>query len=148
MSADQLEQFLKQQIPISAAFAVKVLRAEESVVEIEAPLGPNHNHLGTAFGGSLSAILILTGYAWLYHILAKRGHSCHVILKNCHTDYLRPVAQDLRAICSAPPKADYDHFTTAFEKKGRARIQLESRIVLVSGETACKATAEFVAQKS
>ena len=148
MSAQQLETFLKQQIPITQSFGIKVTRVEEAIVEIHAPLAANRNHLGTAFGGSLSAVLILTGYAWLYHILAKRGHSCHVIIKNCQTSYLKPVTGDLRALCEAPPVTDYEHFAAVFAKKGRAKITLESRIVLPNGATACSAVAEFVAVKS
>lgn len=145
MTAAELEAFLYKQIPISRAFGARVVRADRSTVEVTAPLSTNINHLGTAFGGSLNAILVLAGYTWLFQALEGIDPNSHVILKTGHTEYLRPVKEDIRAICSAPESDELDRFLRAFRKKGKSRIVLKAVVLTNEGE-ACRFTGEFVAQ--
>lgn len=144
--ASELEAFLYTQIPLSKALGVHVLRIDETQVELRCPLEPNHNHLGGAFGGSLAAVAILAGYAWIFHALRTRGHDVHIILKSCDIKFLKPVSEDLHSVCPAPESLDFDRFLKIFERKGLARIKLNPRL-LVAGKTACSLTGEFVAQR-
>ena len=143
--ARDLEIFLSDQIPLTSTLGVRVIHCDETRVELTCPLHPNRNHLGTAFGGSLATLAILASYAWLFRTLWIRGEKrVHVVLKSSHMDYLRPVPEDLRAICLAPSSDDFERFLEVFDKKGRARIQLASTIETTSG-TACRLSGEFVA---
>lgn len=145
MTAGELEAFLYQKIPISRALGARVVRADVSAVEITAPLATNINHLGTAFGGSLNAVLVLAGYTWLFQVLEGINPKSHVILKTGHTEYLRPVKEDIRAICTAPDPQELDRFLQTFKKKGKSRIVLKAAVLTSEGE-ACRFTGEFVAQ--
>lgn len=147
MTAMELENFLKEQIPITLAIGVHVVSADDARVEITCPLSVNHNHLGTAFGGSLAAVAILAGYAWIFRALITRGHDVHVVLKSTSIDYLKPVEEDLRAVCEAPPAPEFEKFVSTFERKGLARLTLRSVIETASG-VACSLTGEFVAKRS
>ncbi len=147
MTATELENFLYKQIPISKALGARVARADLSVVEITAPLPTNINHLGTAFGGSLNAILVLAGYTWLFQLLEGENPHSHVILKTGHTEYLRPVKEDIRALCFAPEADELDRFLRTFRKRGKSRITLKAVVLTMEGE-ACRFTGEFVAQSS
>ena len=146
MTISELEKFLHQQIPISQALGVKVLRADQQQVELHCPLTPNRNHLGTAFGGSLAAVAILAGYTWIFQECERRGHQVHILLKHTEIKYEKPVSEDLRAICKAPAKEDFENFLKTFEKKGLARLHLTSEIHTAQG-LACLLKGEFVAQR-
>lgn len=146
MTINELEKFLHQQIPISKAFGVKVLRADQELVELKCPLEPNHNHLGTAFGGSLAAVAILAGYTWIFQELSRQGHQVHILLKSNEAEYFKPVSEDLRATCAAPAIAELENFMRIFEKKGLARLRLVSEIHTAAG-VACALNGEFVAQQ-
>lgn len=147
MSPLELEQFLHQEIPISKAFQVKVLKADQEKVELLCPLEPNHNHLGTAFGGSLAAATILAGYTWIFQEMNRRGYQVHILLKHSEVEYHKPVKEDLRAICEAPSKESLEVFLKTFEKKGLARIKLKTEIITSEG-VACHLNGDFVAQKA
>ncbi len=147
MNASSLEKFLHEQIPISKAMGVKILKADEASVELYGPLEPNRNHLGTAFGGSLNALLVLAGYSWIFNALESQGHHCHILLKTGHTDYLHPVEEDIKAVCRKPEKELMDEFLRMYERKGLARINLISDISSRDG-VACRFTGEFVAQRA
>src|SRR5690606_33240492 len=63
MTGPETEAFLHAKIPLARAMGVRVERCDSEGLVLTAPLEPNHNHLGTAFGGSLAALATLAGYA-------------------------------------------------------------------------------------
>ena len=62
MTPAALETYLHDHIPLSRAMAVRVVTSAPGHVELAAPLEPNINVHGTAFGGSVSTLGVLA--AW------------------------------------------------------------------------------------
>lgn len=118
----ETEQFLHQQIPITRAMGVRVETYDEEKLILSAPLEPNHNHLGTAFGGSLSAIATLAGYALLWLELGDR--EAHIVVRESSIDYHHPVRGEIRAIAKRPARAALAGFQAKYRKAGKARITL------------------------
>ena len=141
MNRIQLETLLHEQIPLAKAMNVKVEYFDSGRVELTCPLTPNHNHLGTAFGGSLSALMILAAYCRLFAIINGKGH---VLLKSNSMQFLKPVHEDLRAISIPPDQEASDIFLKTYQKKKRARITLISEILLSDASVACRMTGEFI----
>ena len=124
MTADlaATERFLHEQIPLTRAMGVKVESHDAAGLVLGAPLEANHNHLGTAFGGSLAALATLAGYALLWLELGNRD--AHLVIRRSELDYRHPVTGPLRAICRRPPEAELAAFRATFAKAGKARIRL------------------------
>lgn len=148
MTLKELEAFLHAQIPLAQALGVTVVQADDSCAIVRAPLEPNRNHMGTAFGGSLAALLILSGYTWLYQLMAARRYHVHVILQKTETEYLYPVEDDIEARAEAPDDAAIERFLKTFEAKGRARISIRAEIKNGEGKTGCVLRGDFVASLS
>jgi thioesterase domain-containing protein len=140
----EIQQYLHQHIPLSAAMDVRVVEWTREHLILQAPLAPNHNHLGTAFGGSLNAVATLTGYAAVW--LALDDSSAHVVIRESTIAFRRPVRGDIRAECPLPSKEVQDAFRNDFNRKGKARLSLQVFIVH-EGERAVEFTATFVAVK-
>lgn len=119
----ETEEFLYRNIPLTRAMGVKVESSDPSQLVLTAPLEENHNHLGTAFGGSISTLATLAGYGLLWIYL--KGHQAHIVIRRSSIDYRRPVRGNLRAICRAPDEAVLAAFEAAFRQKGKARIELQ-----------------------
>jgi thioesterase domain-containing protein len=147
MKTNELKAFLNEQIPLSVAMGIEILEANNERAMISAPLKLNSNHLGTAFGGSLGALLIFAGYAWLFNRLEDEGNHCHILIQKAHTDYLLPVDEEIFSICEAPSAEEYEKFMNAYARKGIARMTLSTSIKTSKG-TCCSFSGEFVAQKS
>lgn len=145
MKAHELEQFLQAQIPIASALGAHVVQLSDELAEISAPLGLNRNHMGTAFGGSLNAILVLSCYAWLFNVLNSRKLPVHVIIKDSRIKYLKPVKAEFSAICRAPSDEELQRFLKTLEKKQQAQINLQASIA-IGGVVACQFAGEFVAR--
>lgn len=120
------ERFLHEQIPLTQAMGVVLESYDAAQLVVTAPLEPNHNHLGTAFGGSLSALATLTGYAMLWLQLGDRN--AHIVIRESTIRYKRPVRGMLRAICLRPNEATLAEFRTTFAANGKAHVKLQVRI--------------------
>ena len=143
--ADRLretEQFLHAQIPLTRAMEVKVESYEAGQLILTAPLAANHNHLGTAFGGSLAALVMLAGYALLWLELGDR--EAHLVISESTLRFRRPVQNLLRAICRPPLAAELAQFKAEFAAKGKARLQLEL-VIENEGEVAVEFRGTYVA---
>jgi thioesterase domain-containing protein len=125
MNADlaETERFFHGKIPLTKAMGVRVESHDSGGLVLTAPLDANHNHLGTAFGGSLAALATLAGYGLLWLELGDRN--AHIVIRRSELDYRHPVTGPLRAICRKPPEAELATFRTTFAKAGKARIRLE-----------------------
>lgn len=146
MNTGELETFLLEQIPLASSMGLKIEHADFHSVILRAPLAPNRNHLGGAFGGSLQSLLIFSCYTWLFHHLIEDGN-CHVLIQSAKTDYLHPVKEDMKIVCPAPKQDDLETFMKIYERKGRARLRLSSYVEISTGR-ACVFEGEFVAEKS
>ena len=140
----ETEAFFHAQIPITRAMGVSVESFDSESLVLTAPLSVNHNHLGTAFGGSLSAIATLAGYGVLWMLLDDR--SSHIVVKNSTIHYHRPVTGEIRAIGKCPDAVAFATFRNRFEKKGKARIRLHVTIE-ENGEVCVEYEGIFVALK-
>lgn len=115
--------YLHRKIPLSRAMGVRVEAYDGETLVLTAPAELNHNHLGTAFGGSLSALATLTGYGLLWLELGSRDS--HIVIRGSSIQYLRPVRGELRAVCRRPAEEVVAAFKAKFARAGRARITLQ-----------------------
>lgn len=139
---EETTRFLHEQIPLTRAMEVKVESYAGGELTLTAPLEPNHNHLGTAFGGSLSAIATLAGYSLLWLLLDDR--SAHIVIRESAIQYHHPVRSVIRAICRTPDAGSVASFKTAFEKAGKARLTLHT-VIVEDGRTCVEFSGVFVA---
>jgi thioesterase domain-containing protein len=143
-SAADLERFLHEKIPLTVAMGVRVESCDDARLVLTAPLEPNHNHLGTAFGGSLHALATLSGYGLLWWLLGEP--EAHIVIRESTIRYERPVRDVLRAVCASPPTAELERFRKDFARKGKARIALEA-VIQHDNEIAAYFHATFVAME-
>jgi thioesterase domain-containing protein len=141
-SGADLEKYLHEKIPLTAAMGVQVAECDDAHLVLTAPLAPNRNHLGTAFGGSLHSLATLSGYSLLWWLL--RAPDAHIVIRESTVHYEKPVSGELRAVCIAPPAEELERFRRDFARKGKARLCLSATIEHGT-ETAVRFTGIFVA---
>lgn len=138
----ELEQYLHEKIPLTVAMGVHVEHCDDASLVLSAPLAPNRNHLGTAFGGSLHTMATLSGYSLLWWLL--RTPEAHIVIRESTIHYDKAVTGDLRAVCHAPASEELAVFRRDFARKGKARLRLAATIEQ-EGEIAVRFTGVFVA---
>ena len=124
--AQQIQELFYGKIPITQALGVRVDHDDGERLILSAPLKANVNHLGTAFGGSLNAVAVLSGYGLLW--LELQDTECHIVIRESSISYERPVTGEIRATCLRPEAAALAAFKQDFHRKGKARIAIASTI--------------------
>ena len=97
MTPQALQAYLHDHIPLSRAMAVQVVSIADDAVVLGAPLAPNINHRDTVFGGSASAVAILSAWCLLHLRLTAAGQASRVVIQRNSMDYLAPIAGDFTA---------------------------------------------------
>src|ERR1700722_9348070 len=67
---EYLQDMIGREFLLAKHIGVVVESADDDAVVLRAPLAANANHQGTAFGGSLYSLAVLSGWAWLPRYLA------------------------------------------------------------------------------
>lgn len=134
----QLQEFFAAKVPLAPAMGVQVIEATAARIRLRFPLGPNLNHHGTAFGGSLSAAGILAGWSLLHVGLAAEQIKAATVVAESTTRYLAPIAAEFEALAEAPQRQAWEEFLDMLKRWGRARLEIrtEMRPVGASGPAA------------
>jgi thioesterase domain-containing protein len=125
----ELQRILHSEIPLAKAIGVEVCEFTGLSLTLKAPLEKNINHKCTAFGGSLYSVAVLSGWGLIYLLLKQHDVSGHIVIQESNTKFLKPVVSDITAKCSFESTEQYEKFIAMYTRKGKARIQLESRIM-------------------
>ena len=126
--AEYLQERIDREIMLAKPMGVIVESANDSGLILRAPLAPNANHKGTAFGGSLYSLAVLTGWAWLTRFLATRKLDAEAVIQESRMRFLKPVHGEMRSCLEIPADADVDRFQKMLERADRGRIRLQVKM--------------------
>jgi len=144
MTPSELQIYLHTHIPLSKAMQVEVVQATPELVELAAPLAPNINHRGTAFGGSISTLATLACWSLLRIRTDDMLPAPHLVVRRNSMEYNAPILGEFRAVVRFPAELDWIRFQAAYASKGRARLKLDAAVV--AGDiVAARFSGEFVA---
>jgi thioesterase domain-containing protein len=123
-----LQDYLYAHIPLSKAMAVEVRTASPQGVLLAAPLAPNINHRDTVFGGSASAVAILSAWALLHVSLLDANIKARLVIQKNSMSYDLPMPTDFTAKAAAPAPEKWQRFLATLTKHKRARISIQSAL--------------------
>ncbi|QYN01868.1 thioesterase domain-containing protein [Pseudomonas protegens] len=141
-----LESILHHDIPLTRDMGLQVLDWQGQELRLHLPLEANVNHKSTMFGGSLYCGAVLAGWGWLHLRLKEQGiDDGHIVIQEGQISYPLPVTGDAVAICAAPDDKVWNKFLAMYQRYGRARLTLHTRVVNAgSAEGAVRFTGQYV----
>ncbi|BBI99243.1 hypothetical protein FGKAn22_09360 [Ferrigenium kumadai] len=139
-----LQDYLHAHIPLSKAMAVEVKTASPQGVCLAAPLAPNINHRDTVFGGSASAVAILSAWALLHVSLLDANIKARLVIQKNSMSYDLPMPGEFSAEAAAPSPEKWQRFLATLLKHKRARISIQS-VLNCEGQQAGRFEGDFVA---
>jgi thioesterase domain-containing protein len=122
---DYLQNRITSEFALARHIGIVVESADEHGIVLCAPLGPNANYKGTAFGGSLFSVAVLTGWAWVTRYLDATQLAADAVIQESTIRYLVPVQGVLRATLVPPNAAQIEKFRKMLQRAGRGRIRLK-----------------------
>ncbi len=126
----ELEKKLHNEIPLTKFMDLKIQNYDENQLITTAPLGPNINDKGTAFGGSLATTTIISAWSICWLISKELGFNSNniVVIKNEHS-YKKPVTKDIVCFTKKPSKEEIERLKEKLLSKKSASIKIESQII-------------------
>jgi thioesterase domain-containing protein len=115
-------------MPITAALGVSLDALDARQLAIRLPLGPNRNHKGTLFAGSLAALATLAGWSTCWLLSRSADQPLHVVIQDSTIRYLRPVRTDAVARVTFPDHDAFGRVLDTARRRGRARLPLDVAI--------------------
>lgn len=144
MNATALEHYLHARIPLSQTMQISVVETTESRLVLRAPLPPNINHRETAFGGSVSAIAILSAWSLLHTRLRHAGIEARLVIQRNTVHYDAPIEGWFTATATLSGEHVWETFLRTFARRGKARIVVSS-VIDFRGKVAARFEGHFVA---
>jgi thioesterase domain-containing protein len=145
--AKKLVQFMRDEIPMALAMDIRLGDCDEGHLTLLAPLAPNVNDKGSAFGGSLVSVMTLNGWALVELALRQRGEDCDLFVGESSVHYLAPVVRDFRSEAKLSTHADWATFFRTLDARGKARIEVICMVPGEHGKPAATLCARFVAKR-
>ena len=123
----RLERYLHEAIPLVTHMDVRVLSADLHGLLLEAPLAPNRNHIGTAFGASLHGLGMLACWGMVWLVLEDEPER-EIVVADSRMTYRAPATGTFQARCPLPTPGAVTALREGYRSKGRARLALESSV--------------------
>jgi thioesterase domain-containing protein len=145
MKPDDLERHILDTVPLARAMAMRVDGYADGALRMRAPLLPNRNDKGCAFGGSLTALLTLAGWSSAMLALGEAGDSAEIYVQDSDVRYLAPVWEDIVVVARLGDPAEVTEFVHTYAARGRSRASAFAECRLADGTVAATLAARFVA---
>ncbi len=133
-------------MPPVRALGLQMADYDGQRLTITAPIEPNINDKGSAFGGSLASAATLAAWALCGVKLLEAGFDADVYVQDTTVRYLAPLYSDFHAVAHITEDQTWDSFLATFASKHRARTTLTARIQDENGVVAFALEGRFVAK--
>ena len=140
-----LQSQVRIDIPITAAMQLAITSWDGATLRMSAPLAPNVNDKGCAFGGSLASVMTLACWCMVKLAMEQRGLSSDIYVQDSTVRYLAPVWEDFSAEARLTYSNTFDEFFSTLESRGKARLSAHCEVRLADGSVASTLNARFVA---
>ncbi|QKF66772.1 putative thioesterase (yiiD_Cterm domain) [Arcobacter venerupis] len=126
----ELQNKLYNEIPLTKMMELQIKDYNINELITTVPLEPNINDKGTAFGGSLSTLSIISAWSLCWLISKELGFDSNniVIIKN-ETSFRKPVTNDIICHTKKPLLQEIKILKQKLENKKSASIKIESQII-------------------
>ncbi|MDH5444040.1 MAG: thioesterase domain-containing protein [Gammaproteobacteria bacterium] len=147
MDRQDLENYLHEHIPLSAAMQAHIDVLKHERVVISAPLEPNINHRETVFGGSASTLATLAAWTLVHSSLKRLELDARVVIQKHTMTYDKPITDRFEAVCDRPAEDKWQRFLSMLQRRGRGRIHVQASLNC-QGQNVGQFGGDFVAIKS
>ena len=135
MLVEELQKKLHNEIPLTKLMNINIKEYNEKELITTAPLNININDKGTAFGGSLSTMTIISSWSLCWLISKELGFNSKniVVIKN-ENSYKKPVTKDIVCYTQKPSQQEIATLKEKLQTKKSASIKINS-IIIENNET-------------
>jgi thioesterase domain-containing protein len=133
----EFEAECRAEIPLLTAMELSFVGYTDLALTMEAPLAPNINNKGTAFGGSIASICLFGGWAVSTLAFADNDvHNTEIVVYKSEMTFERPARGHL-TIKARISSDDFEPCLARLQAKDRSRIRMNIHVDLFHDEDRC-----------
>jgi thioesterase domain-containing protein len=132
MNEQELEKQIHETFPIAKSMGLRVNLVSSTHSELFFPLTPNHNNVGTAFGGCVYSAAIFACYALYRKLLADYGiEEGKFLNQKAEMEYAAPTTKDFIAKAEIAAAAeDVQRFLQGMRRRGMGHLPMKAAILV------------------
>lgn len=124
----KLQNQLESNIPLMAAMQARIVEVSLEHVALHAPLAPNLNHQGSAFGGSQFALAAGAAWILLSQNLEHHKIQAHIVARTVHAQYKLPITGELQLRCKPRELSDLNQLPVDVVQHHRSELVLDFKL--------------------
>jgi len=123
------QQQLYKDIPLTRDMSMEIVKYSDNTLTVHAPLANNINDKGSVFGGSSSALMIIS--AWSLIKLSCDAHAINadIVIHKNETHWNKALYQDLIIVASFVEAYDFTKIKEKVSNGKHQRIECEIKLV-------------------
>ena len=127
----------RRDIPLLDAMQLSFTGYDDLTLKMQAPLAPNINNKGTAFGGSIASICLFGGWAVSTLAFIDRGiHNTEIVVYSNEMTFERP-ARGLLNVRAFLDVTEFEACVTKLTSADSGRIRFNVRVELFHDDKRC-----------
>ena len=140
----QFQSFLYDQIPLTKAMQLRLDAFTGQSLTMSAPLTPNINDKGTAFGGSSATLKIICGWSLIKLNLSDLNMHHDIVISKSTCRWHKPLSDTLNAQARFKSDTSWHDFIEKFNNTGRnMTIPLSIEICNAAGDICSSMQANY-----
>ena len=132
----KLQDLIHREVPLTRVMELRVTDYRDDTLTLKAPVAPNINIHGTAFGGSLFSLAALAGWGLLQMTMSGGAETENVVLGQGRIAYHLPVRDEIVVRARLPATEKFQSFMEDFQQGRKARINMVSEVITEEGVAA------------
>lgn len=140
----KFESNLHQEIPLTNDMGLEILILENQQIQVRAPLDKNINDKGSVFGGSSSALMIITAWSLIKLLCDENKIAADIVIHKNSTIWHKAMYQDLLIKAEFIQKYDFLKIKEKIAKNRHQRIDCLIKLVGTDDHLFSTMTAKYV----
>lgn len=125
MNKNDLQNYIETNIPIIKSLKFSISEINGNNIVVEAPFKEHINHTNSAFGGSISSLMTLAGWAKAKVIMESIDNKATIVIQESNVKFIKPVLDDFIAYTDTEDITDMVKFENMYKKHGKTRINIK-----------------------
>lgn len=124
----QLQEILHTEIIATKVLEFEILDLNDEFLSLKAPIKTNINDKKTAFGGSVSALCMISGWSLCWLVAKEIGVDADIVIYKSEIDFKLPLKKDFTTKVFFPPKEKIEKLKQNLQKRKKSSLELEITI--------------------
>lgn len=139
-----LQDFLYENIPLTKAMALQPESITDSKITIKAPLANNINDKGSVFGGSSSALMIISAWSLIKILCDSHKIDADIVIHENICKWHKPLYDELTIEAELDDSYDFEQVRDKIENNRHFRINCDIKLLDNQREIYSTMTARYV----